>query len=72
MENARSVLGDAVSYARGPQECISGADLAILAVPWKEFAKIDLKKADKKMVLLDCWQFFPDKDGITVRSLGKG
>jgi UDPglucose 6-dehydrogenase len=72
MENARSVLGDAVNYARGPQECISGADLAILAVPWKEFAKIDLKKADKKMVLLDCWQFFPDKDGITVRSLGKG
>ncbi|MCX5705630.1 MAG: nucleotide sugar dehydrogenase [Candidatus Omnitrophica bacterium] len=72
MENARGVLGDAVGYAKNAQECVSGADLTVLAVPWQEFKKINFKKAGKDMIILDCWQFFSDKDGISLKSLGKG
>jgi UDPglucose 6-dehydrogenase len=72
MENARGVLGDAVIYNKTAQDCVAGADLAVLAVPWQEFKKVDLKKVNKKLILLDCWQFFSDKNGINLKSLGKG
>ncbi len=72
IENAKGVLGNTVTYAKGPQDCISGADLAILAVPWQEFRKIDFKKANKNLIVLDCWQFFSDKEGLNVKFLGKG
>jgi UDPglucose 6-dehydrogenase len=39
-ENARRVLGDRVSYAESPQDCLRGADCCIVATGWPEFAKI--------------------------------
>jgi len=35
--NARSVLGNRVAYATSVEECVTGADVCIVATGWKEF-----------------------------------
>ena len=37
MGNARSILGNKISYAASAKECIKGADVCIVATAWKEF-----------------------------------
>jgi UDPglucose 6-dehydrogenase len=69
-ENARSVLGDTVRYAKNAWDCIAHADLGIIAVPWEEFKKIDFKKIHKKVVLLDCWRLLEEIKGVKIQYLG--
>lgn len=71
-ENARGFLGDAVQYAKNKEDCISGADLGVIAVPWDEFKKIDFKKVTKKIILLDCWRLLETIKGVDIRYLGVG
>ncbi|MBM3255671.1 MAG: UDP-glucose/GDP-mannose dehydrogenase family protein [Candidatus Omnitrophica bacterium] len=72
MENARGVLGDTVRYAKNSGDCILGIDLGVIAVPWDEFRKINLKKLDKNVVLLDCWELLKGVKGINIKYLGVG
>lgn len=61
MENAKSVLGEGVKYARSVDECLEGAEFCILATPWEEFRSLKPEEFTGKMkrpVLLDCWRFF--------------
>ena len=37
VSNARSLLGDKVTYAASAKECITGADVCIIATGWEEF-----------------------------------
>jgi UDPglucose 6-dehydrogenase len=72
MAHARAVLGEAVRYARNMRECLAGADIGIIAVPWKEFERISPKDASSKIVLLDCWGLLKEKGRLRVEYLGKG
>ena len=72
MAHARAVLGEAVRYARNMRECLAGADIRIIAVPWKEFERISPKDASSKIVLLDCWGLLKEKGRLRVEYLGKG
>jgi UDPglucose 6-dehydrogenase len=69
-ENARAVLGDLVRYAKNGEDCLKGADAGILAVPWDDFRKIDIRKVNKSITLLDCWKFLKDIKGVDIRYLG--
>ncbi len=70
MENSRGVLGNTVKYAKDKEECICGVDLAVIAVPWLEFKKINLKKPNKNIVILDCWRLLEGIKGAKVQYLG--
>jgi UDPglucose 6-dehydrogenase len=72
MENAKGVLGDTVEYSKSKEDCISNVDLAVIAVPWKEFKQIDFKKANKMMAVLDCWRLFDSSAHINFKHLGIG
>lgn len=72
LENVRGVLGDTVRYAKNSDDCLRDIDLAVIAVPWQEFKKIDVKKLSKKIVFLDCWRLLEGVKGINVKYLGVG
>ncbi len=72
LENVRGVLGDTVRYAKNATDCVSAADLAIIAVPWQEFKRIEFRKLSKKTVFLDCWRLLESVKGITIKHLGEG
>lgn len=71
-ENARGVLGDAVSYAKDKEHCISKVELAVIAVPWPEFKNINFKKTNKGLILLDCWRLLEGVKGVNIKYLGVG
>ncbi|MGE5197900.1 MAG: UDP-glucose dehydrogenase family protein [Deltaproteobacteria bacterium] len=71
-ENARSVLGDAVKYAKNTGDCLKSADIGVIAVPWDEFKNINAKRLNKKIILLDCWRLLKNIKGIDIKYLGTG
>jgi len=71
LETAKSVLGDTVEYAATASECIKGVNLAVIALPCKEFKAINFKKINKNMLILDCWEFLADVPGVEIKFLGK-
>jgi len=72
LENARSVLGNTVRYAKDKAECLAKADIAVIAVPWEEFKQIDFRRLSKKCVLLDCWRLSGGLKGAEIQFLGAG
>lgn len=61
MENARAVLGPAVSYASSAIECLTGADLGIVMTRDEEFrrlAPLDFIKQMKSPVILDARRIY--------------
>lgn len=71
-ENARSVLGGRVRYAKNKEDCLLGADIAVVAVPWEEFKEINFKRLKNKIIFLDCWRLLEDTEGVNIRYLGVG
>lgn len=72
MDNARSVLGDIVKYSKNEADCLIGADLGVIAVPWASFKKINFKKVNENIVLLDCWHFLDKESAMRIEFLGRG
>ncbi|MFH1128962.1 MAG: nucleotide sugar dehydrogenase [Candidatus Omnitrophota bacterium] len=72
MDNARSVLGDTVKYSKNEADCLTGADLGVITVPWASFKKINFKKINKNIVLLDCWHFLDKESAMRIEFLGRG
>jgi len=61
MRNAKLALGERIKYAGSVEECLTDAQLCILATPWEEFKKLkpeDFTTRMKKPVLLDCWRLY--------------
>lgn len=71
-ENAKGVLGEQVRYSKGVTDCLRGADVAVIAVPWQEFRKIDFRKLKRGAAVLDCWRLLPKRGQAPVRYLGVG
>lgn len=72
MGNAKSVLGNSVKYANNIEECLTCVDLGVIAVPWDEFKKINFKRLNKNIVLLDCWSMLRGLKKVNVKYLGVG
>ena len=77
MENARRILGDRIEYAGSIEECLSDADLCILATEWPEYRQINsdlLKKYMKSPALLDCRRLYDPNQfrGIRFAAIGLG
>ncbi len=49
MKNARTILGDTVSYAADPYDAAEGAHAACVVTEWNEFRQIDLVRLAKSM-----------------------
>jgi len=56
MEESRQVLGDRVHFAESPQACVKGADVILLATPWKQFQFLDYGSGNShRPVVIDCF-----------------
>lgn len=72
LENTRGVLGNTVRYSKNATDCLSGADLAVIAVPWIEFKKINFDKLGRKIIVLDCCRLLDGVKRVDIRYLGAG
>lgn len=52
-----------IQTARSAEECISRAEVVILATPWAEFSQLRAEKWDQKTVI-DCWGALTPLDGV--------
>jgi UDPglucose 6-dehydrogenase len=65
MPNARRILGDTVVYAGSAEECLRGADCAIVATEWDEFKKLrpeDFSRLMRTPVLVDGRRIYNPKE----------
>lgn len=74
MENARALFGDRVHYASSVRDCLSGASIAVVATPAREFAGIDASYfTHNPMVMVDCWRLLDrSKLGTDVQYVALG
>jgi UDPglucose 6-dehydrogenase len=68
MPAAGAVLGDRVRLVESPQACIDGADVVLIATPWKQFKQLNYKSArgPKPVTVIDCWGLL---DGVVSKQL---
>lgn len=77
MAHARRELGATVQFALTAQECIAGAEIVIVATPWKEFLEIPAAAwgSSGGRVVVDCWRGLKHVEkvgGVRYLSLGIG
>lgn len=69
---ARSVFGDEVEYAKSLLGCIEKSKIVVIATPWNEFKKLNLKTIkNKNVIILDCWRIIKGRD-LRIKYLGIG
>ena len=59
MENARRVLGDAVTYADSPEQCVRAADVVVIATPWPDLRSLSpelVARPGAPRIFVDCWR----------------
>ena len=62
MENARQLLGDAVTYCKSAADCARQADVLVVTTAWPEFKRLtpaDLKDGERRPAIVDCWRVLP-------------
>jgi UDPglucose 6-dehydrogenase len=57
MPAAAAALGDRVRLFESAQACIAGADVILIATPWKQFKHLNYNSAggSKPATVIDCW-----------------
>jgi UDPglucose 6-dehydrogenase len=63
MDSARVILGDQLVYCASAEDCLRQSDAAVIAVPWKEFARLSeraLGRRAGRLVLIDAWRIVPE------------
>ena len=78
MPQAKSLLGDKVVFSKGPETCIKGADVCVIATEWNEFRAISALKFLELMagnVIVDLRNVYSPKDmraaGLNYNSIGR-
>jgi UDPglucose 6-dehydrogenase len=57
MDNARTVLGEAVKYAPDAERCLENVDLAVVCLRSADFKKtLESFRPSTPMTLIDCWR----------------
>ncbi|MGD9001899.1 MAG: UDP-glucose/GDP-mannose dehydrogenase family protein [Anaerolineae bacterium] len=79
MENARRVLGEAITYCENPYQVAEEADALLLVAEWNEFKQLDMERVKALMrrpLLLDGRNIYDPKRirelGFTYRGMGRG
>jgi len=56
MEPARHLFGEHVQFMDSAQACIHGAEVVLIATPWKQFKTLDygLDGASACVTIIDC------------------
>jgi UDPglucose 6-dehydrogenase len=79
MENAAKTLGGQVTYSRGIEDCLSGAECAFIATGWSEFKRLrprDFKAWMASPVVVDGRRIFEPKQfvkaGVQFAIIGTG
>lgn len=44
MEDAKAIFHDKIKYAKGPYDCVNGADAVVILTEWNEFRNLELLK----------------------------
>jgi UDPglucose 6-dehydrogenase len=74
MPAARAVLGDRIRLMESTQDCIAGADVILIATPWKQFRDLNHKIAPgaKPPTVIDCWGLLDGEvsEKVTLIRLG--
>jgi len=63
IDNARSHLKGAVTFAASAEECARQADLLLIATAWEEFRRLSprsLGASGRLPVVVDCWRILPE------------
>ena len=78
MENAKSILGDRVSYASSASDCLARADCCILTTEWEEFRNLppeEFRRSMSNPVIIDGKRILDARAfaraGVEVYALGK-
>ena len=78
-DNARRILGDAVTYCQDPYQVAQGADALLLVAEWNEFKQLNMERVKALMrqpVLLDGRNIYDPQRmrnlGFTYRGVGRG
>lgn len=78
MDRARTVLGDAITYAPDAYAAMEGADALLILTEWKEFASLDLavvKRLLKYPIVLDGRNLYTPSEmaaaGLNYYSIGR-
>lgn len=61
MENAKKVLNN-ILFANSLEEAVDGADIVLIAVPWKEFKNIASDWLKSGAILIDCWRILDPQE----------
>ena len=78
MENARRVLGDSVQYGESVDDCVSRADVIVIANPDREFGAVNPGDSQdgSRTVVIDAWRGLRGQLGddgrIDYRAIGLG
>ena len=78
LDAARVVLGEAVSYASTPTECLARCDVAVVATGWDAFRSLsddDLPDDARLRAVVDCWRILDPRafqDEVEIVHLGRG
>jgi len=77
-ENARSIFGDRIKYAKTPYEAVSKAYALLIITEWDEFRAIDLERVKKLMsgdLICDGRNIYSPRDvkamGFKYKSIGR-
>ena len=72
LPQAERVLGETVEYLSSGKECVSRAEVVLIATAWDEFKEIDFSLAEGALSVVDCWGICQsDASHVTVRSAGR-
>lgn len=71
-DHARTLLEGRVRFAESMADCARESDLLFIATPWDEFKRLsphDLKRGQRKPVVVDCWRILSEREFALVADL---
>jgi UDPglucose 6-dehydrogenase len=77
-KNSQYALGEKVRFAASAPECISDADVVVVATPWQEFRDIPAEgwgRQNAPRIVIDCWRALEtvrNSHGVRYVCLGLG
>lgn len=81
LDNARKTLpeGAAVEFASSVEDCVAGAGIVVIAVPWAEFKELSAEhfqsEETSQPVVIDCWRILDRgqvAEAVTWQTMGLG
>ena len=69
---AALVLGPPVTQATSAQEALDDADIAVIATPWPEYAKLGTTPLQRRLPVIDCWRILSKESQASLEIVWLG